>query len=46
VNIKVKKPSVHVAGPVGSANAPDAATLVTEVSGGYTLKITLADPVA
>jgi hypothetical protein len=43
VNIKVKKPAVTVAGPVGaSANAPDAATLVTEVAGGYTIKITLA----
>jgi hypothetical protein len=53
VNIKVKKPYITVsgaAGYTGTANAPamtdGAANLVTEVSGGYTLKITLADPVA
>jgi hypothetical protein len=49
VNIKVKKPYITVSGApgyTGSPNAPTmtdgAADLVTEVSGGYTLKITLA----
>ena len=42
VNIKVKQPAVTVSGAVGAnANSP-AGTLVSEVTGGYTLKITLA----